>query len=170
MRLLKVVVALVAMPVTAICVGAGPIAVQTASAAVVTPLVKCGSMQSASDSVAAPIILSDCNRPRLTGGSGSNIAVGPAPYPITWTTGKDINYNCGGDPTPNCGGSPSSYPVPGRCPSGLREFDFVGTVATTSGAWTRRYIGDPLEFDVCLTPSFGVVEVVPGTHFMILRP
>lgn len=162
--------ALATIPLAAISVATGPLEAQVASASVIVPLVKCGSMESEGSVLTVPAELSNCNRPRLTGGSGSNIQVGPGPYPINWATGKEIAFNCGGNPTPDCGGPPSSFPVSGRCPAGLTEFDFVGTVATTLGPWTKRYVGDPLLFDVCLTSGFGVAELVPGTDFMILKP
>lgn len=170
MRIPKLIIALVGVVAGVTVVAAGPGGVQPASAAPTTALVKCQSMQSETDSVSAPILVSGCNRPRVTGGSGTSFAIGPAPFPLTWSTGKQTNYNCGGTPTPDCGGPPSGFPKPGRCAAPLIEFDFVGTIATTFGPWTKRFIGDTLVFDVCLTPSFGTEGLVPGTRFEILKP
>jgi hypothetical protein len=165
-RVINFVMALATVPIAAMIAAVGPFGVPAASAAV-GPLVTCRSMQSQSSILTSPAILNDCNRPRFTGGSGTNNQAGPPPFPIVWASGKAIYFNCGGGA---CGGPPSSFPVPGRCPASLTEFDFVGTVTSTLGPWTKRYIGDPLEFDICLTSAFAVAELVPGTKFMILRP
>lgn len=158
-------VALIA--VFATVVGLAPVAAQTASAAPVVPLVKCRSMQSESNSLVSPVELSGCNRPRVTGGLGTSFTVGPDPFPIAWATGKQTNYNC---PFRGCGTSPFIFQYPGRCPTSLMEFDAAGTIATVSGPWTRRFIGDTVTYDICVTRELGVDELVPGTAFMIIKP
>jgi hypothetical protein len=167
MKLLRVVAALVGIAVGATVVAAGPLGVQTASAAPVHPVVRCRTMQSESNSLSALVELSGCNRPRITGGSGTNLLVGPGPYPITWKTRKETNIQCAG----LCGQPPSGFRTPSRCTNPLtREYDWVGSVATVLGPWTKRFIGDTVAFDVCLTSSFGIDGLVPGTVFMILKP
>jgi len=166
-KLLRVVAALVGIAVGATVVAAGSLGVQTASAAPVHPVFKCRSMQSESNSLSAPIELGGCNRPRITGGSGTNLLVGLGPYPITWSTGKETNIQCAGI----CGEPPSGLRTPSRCTNPLTtEYDWVGSVATVLGPWTKRFIGDTVTFDVCLTSSGGSDGLVPGTVFMILKP
>ena len=67
MKRLRLLVALVGVPLAATIVAAGPLATQSASAAPTT-LVKCRVMQSGS--FASAVELSDCNRPLITGGVG----------------------------------------------------------------------------------------------------
>jgi hypothetical protein len=157
MKLLRLVAALAGIPLAATIVAAGPLAVQTASAAPTT-LVKCRIMQSAS--FAAPVELSGCTRPRITGGSGTSNGSGSGPYPLTWSTGKITNFST----------FSSSVPSPPRCPTPLSELDFVGTITHVVGPWTRRFLGAPVAFDVCLTNSLGIVELVPGTVFTMIVP
>jgi hypothetical protein len=157
MRVLKLGAALAGVAVGATVVAAGPLAVQTASAAPTT-LVECRMMQSAS--VAAPVELSGCTRLRITGGSGTTNGFGIGPYPLTWSTGKITNFST----------FSSSLPSPPRCPTPLVELDFVGTITQVVGPWTKRFLGAPVAFDVCLTNSFGIVELVPGTVFTMIVP
>jgi hypothetical protein len=167
MKLLRVVVGLVGIALGATVLAAGPLGVQSASAAPVHPVVTCRSMQSVSNSLSALVDLSGCNHPRITGGSGTELLVGSGPYPITWSTGKEANTQCAG----LCGQPPSGFRTPSRCTNPVtREYDWVGSVATASGPWTKRFIGDTVGFDVCLTSNFGIDGLVPGSVFMILKP
>ena len=166
MRLLKPLVAWAAVAGGWTVLAAGPLTTPVASAALV-PQFNCQSMQSESDSVNAPVILSGCKRPHVTGGGGAVSVVGIGPYPIQWSTGKDLGLQC----AVACGAPPSGFRTPSRCTNPLtREFDWVGSVATSTGPWTKRFIGETVTFDVCLTSNFGIDGLVPGTLFTIARP
>jgi len=85
-------------------------------------------------------------------------SVGSGPYPLTWATRKETNYSQ----------DSVSLPSQNRCPSPLKEVDFVGTVTSRSGPWTKQYLGDTVSFDQCVTfPGFEIVSLVPGTVFSI---
>lgn len=164
MRLLKPLVALVGVAVGWTVLAAGPLPVSAA------PLyeIKCTTLQSESNSLSAPANLSGCNRPLLTGGAGTMLSlVGAGPYPILWSTGKELGLQC----AVSCGSPPSGFRSPSRCtiPS-TQEYDWVGSVATRVGPWTKRFIGDTVMYDVCLTSSFGIDGLVPGTLFTIAGP
>jgi hypothetical protein len=161
MRLFRLVVAIAGMPLAAILVAAGPLGTQSASATP-TALVKCRSMQSETNSSSAPITLSGCDRPRVTGGTGT----WAPPGPLTWSTGKETKFTIT---------SETSF-GPGRCRSAPIEVDAVGTIVSVSGPWTKRFLGDTVTFDACLVPvgpdPVGVATegLVPGTFFTISRP
>lgn len=161
MRLLRLVAAMAGMPLAATIVAAGPLAATSASAAP-TALVKCQSMQSEAYSSSAPINLTGCSRPRVTGGSGT---WGP-PGPPTWSTGNETSFIIISD----------TFPRPSRCPGAPIEFDAVGTIVSVSGAWTKRFLGDTVTFDACLIPvgpdpgGVATEGLVPGTSFTITRP
>jgi hypothetical protein len=157
MRLRRLVVVLAAVPLAATIVATVPLAGQSASAAPVT-LVKCRLMQS--ESANSTVELSTCNRPLITGGSGTSNGFGFGPYPLTWFNGKVTNFST----------VSSSLPLPSRCPTSLLELDFVGTVSHVGGPWTKRFLGAPVAFDVCLTNSLGISELVPGTVFTMTVP
>lgn len=126
-----------------------------ASAATRTHRIVCTSMQSESNRADAPIVMSGCSRPRITGGSGIS-SIATQPHPITWSTGKETNYN----------ETSATFPSPGRC-SGLTEVDVVGAVVTVSGSGTKQFLGETVRFDVCVTTASAIVELVPGTAFTI---
>jgi hypothetical protein len=155
MKLLRLAVALACIPVAATIVAAGPLGVQTASAAPKPPI-ECQSMSESNPT--APFMVSGCNRRGITGGSGT---LGSCPIGtltcLTWSTGSETNFTLS-----------ESSPSTNRCPAGLYENDFVGTVVSRSGYETKRLIGAPVAFDVC-TPSLIhlLVELVPGTLFTI---
>jgi hypothetical protein len=156
---LRTLVVVVAVPVGATLLAGVPLAVPNASAAPV-PLVKCSSMRSEANSSSAPIALGGCDRPKVTGGSGTWSGT------LTWSTGKQTNFVI----TSNTGPS-----LPGRCPYGF-ELDTSGVIASVSGPWTKRFLGDTVTFDACLAPmgpdpGYVVTEgLVPGTFFTITRP
>jgi hypothetical protein len=157
MRLRQLVVALAGIPLAATIGAAGPLAASSASAAPLT-VVKCRSMQSGSAN--STVELSGCNRPLITAGSGTSNGFGFGPYPLTWFSGKVTNFST----------VSSSLPFPSRCPTSLLELDFVGTVSHIVGPWTKRFLGAPVAFDVCLTNSLGISELVPGTVFTMTVP
>ncbi len=138
---------------------AGPVASSPAFGFTPLPkhVIECSTMQSEAASVSAPILLSGCRRPRTTAGSGLSSALGPGPYPITWSTGKETNFSS----------RSIAFPAPSRCPAPQFEFDFVGTVATVQGPWTKQFLGEAVTFDVCLTNQFVTVGLVSGTMFEI---
>ena len=103
MNLLKIFTALAAILVGATVMASAPLAVSNASAAPV-PLIKCQSMQSVPNTSIAPIQLSGCNRPRVTGGSGTTNSLGPGP-PILWMTQKSMHFGT------EFGGFPSTIAV-----------------------------------------------------------
>ncbi len=156
MKLLRLVATMVGLLVGAAILAAGLSGAQAGSAAP-PHVISCQSMQSESNSVFAPIALSGCRRLRTTGGSGTTFATGLGPYPITWSTGKQTNFNA----------RSASFPSPSRCAAPLMEFDFVGTIATVSGPWTKQFLGDAVAFDVCVTSGFVTIGLVPGTLFTI---
>jgi hypothetical protein len=156
-RLRRLVVAFVGVPLVATIGAGGPLAVQSASAGPVT-VVKCRSMQSGS--ATSTVELSGCNRPLITGGSGTSNGFGTGPYPLTWLNGKITDFST----------VSSSLPSPSRCPAPLFELDFVGTVSHVDGPWTKRFIGATLAFDVCLTDSLGITGLVPGAVFAMTVP
>jgi hypothetical protein len=161
MRLFRLVGAIAGVPLAATIVAAGPLATQSASATP-TALVNCRSMQSETNSSSAPVNLSGCNRPRVTGGSGT----WAPPGPLTWSTGKETSFTIISETTFG----------PGRCRGAPIELDAVGTIVSVSGPWTKRFLGDTVTFDVCLVPvgpdPVGVATegLVPGTFFTISRP
>ena len=157
MKPLRLVVALAVTSFAAMIVATGPLAAQSASAAPTT-LVKCRSMQSGD--FASGVELSGCSRPRITGGSGTSNGFGPGPYPLMWFSGKVTDYST----------VSSSLPLPSRCPPSLTELDFVGTVSHVVGHWTKRFLGTPVAFDVCLTNGLAIAELVPGTVFTMRVP
>ena len=141
-------------------------AVPAASAAP-APHISCRSMQSESNSVDALVNLSGCNLPLFTGRTGTMSLIGPAPYPIHWSTGKVLGLQC----AVACGQPPSGFRTPSRCTNPqTREYDWVGSVATAVGPRTKKFIGDTVTFDVCLTASFGIDGLVTGTQFTITGP
>jgi len=124
-------------------------------------------MQSQSDDVSAPVELRACNHRLLTGGSGTMSLVGSAPFPIQWSTGKGFGLQC----AVACGRPPSGFRTPSRCTiPQTREYDWVGSVATNTGPRTKKFLGDAVTFDACLTSSFGIDGLVPGTFFTIAGP
>jgi len=154
----RTIVWLAASSVAVICTVASPFFTPAASAKLVKGhLIICTAAQSEGSDYTAPILLSGCDKPRQTGGSGTSSALGPPPYPIVWMTGRQTNFDT----------TSQSFPSPSRCPAPLTEFDFVGTIASVQGPWTKHFLGDPVAFDECLTSSFAVVELVPGTVFTI---
>jgi hypothetical protein len=52
----------------------------------------------------------------------------------------------------------------------LVEADFVGVISKVLGPWTKRFIGSPIAFDVCLDAVGGIAELVPGTVFTMVVP
>jgi hypothetical protein len=113
-------------------------------------------MYSSAPYVAAPILLGGCDRPGLTGGSGTTYARGN-PSPITWATGKKTNFDV----------STLTF-APSRCPaSAPTEADVVGAVVTVSGPGTKKLLGARVAFDACLTNFFVTIELVLGTEFTI---
>jgi hypothetical protein len=151
MKLLKLVAALAGIPVAAAVMAVGPLGVHTASAAP-KRLIECRSM---AQSPSAPVEVSGCNRPGLTGGSGTQLSC-PVGVCLTWSTGKETNFSF-----------TRSAPSTSRCPVTLYEIDVVGTVASVSGSWTKRFIGQPVAFAFCATNRAQVIELVPGTVFTI---
>jgi hypothetical protein len=131
------------------------VAVQSAFAAPVA-LVKCRAMQS--DSLFSTIQLSSCNRPRITGGSGTTDGLGSGPFPLTWSSLKTMSYSAVSATT----GSLT------RCPDSTEpELDFLGTISSAVGPWTKRFIGATVSFDLCLNAG---IELVPGTAFTMSVP
>ena len=166
MRLLKPLTACAVAAVGFAVLASGPPTVASAAAAPV-PQITCRSMQSESNSISAPAKLAGCNRSYLTGQAGTMLLVGSGPYPILWSSGKRLSLQCAAA----CGQPPSGFRKPSRCTiPQTREFDWVGSVATSVGTSTRRFIGDTVTFDVCLTSSFGIDSLVPGTLFTIAEP
>jgi hypothetical protein len=157
MKVLRFVVALAAIPLAATIVAAGPLEARSASAAPVT-LVKCRLMQS--NSLISTVELSDCNHPRITGGSGTTDGLGNGPYPLTWSSMKETNYSL----------VSSSSPSQSRCPNSAPELDFVGSISYVVGPWTKRFLGAPVAFDICLGGGDGAIELVPGTVFTMTVP
>jgi hypothetical protein len=157
MRLRRLVGVLAGVPFAWTMLATGPVAAHSASAAPVT-LVKCRMMQSVSAN--STVELSACNRPLITGGSGTSNGFGFGPYPLTWFNEKLTNFST----------VSSSLTLPSRCPASLLELDFVGTVSHVGGPWTKRFLGAPMAFDVCLTDSLGISELVPGTVFTMTVP
>jgi hypothetical protein len=157
MRLRKLVVALAGVPLAATIGATGPLAAPSASAVPLT-VVKCRLMQSGSAN--STVELSGCNRPLITGGSGTSNGFGLGPFPLTWFNGKVTKFSS----------VSSSLPLPSRCPPSLFELDFVGMVSHVGGPWTKRLLGAPVAFDVCLTNSLGIFELVPGTVFTMTVP
>jgi len=159
MNLLKSFTASIAIPIGAMALASTPLAVPNAFAGPGL-LVKCQSMQSVPNSSVAPVELGGCNRPQLTGGSGTSSGTGPGPYPIIWATQKSMDFV-------SSSSSPASI---NRCPAPFIEFDFVGPITNVSGPWMKRYIGDIVAFDFCFDPNTGgVAELAPGTLFMIFK-
>jgi hypothetical protein len=160
MNLLRLARTLLAIPVVATVMAGAPLAVPNASAAPL-PLVKCRSMYSETNSDGAPIIVSGCNRPGLTGRYRGGMWSGAQ---LSWSSGKETNFTI----------ISNSGPGRGRCPE--IELDTVGTIVTVSGPWTKRFLGDTVTFDACLAPmgpdpGYVVTEgLVPGTFFSITRP
>lgn len=154
---LRLAVALAGALLAATMVAAGPLTTQSASAAPTT-LVKCRTMLSGSSN--EPVELGACTRPQITGGSGTSNGFGSGPYPLAWFSGKITDFST----------VSSSLPSPPRCPTPLTELDFVGTVSHVVGPWTKRILGAPVAFDVCLTNSLGIAELVPGTVFTMTVP
>jgi len=74
----------------------------------------------------------------------------------SWSTGKTSNFTFS-----------FSSPTTSRCPFPLAELDFVGKVASGSGAGTKRLIGATVAYDACFAEQINVVlvELVPGTLF-----
>ncbi len=157
MKPLRLAVAATGALVAATIVAAGPLAAQSASA-VPTTLVKCRSMQSGSFN--STVELGACTRPNITGGSGTSNGFGSGPYPLTWFNAKITDFST----------VSSSLPSPSRCPTPMAELDFVGSVSHVVGPWTKRILGAPVAFDVCLTDSLGITELVPGTVFTMKVP
>jgi hypothetical protein len=124
-----------------------------ASRANIRPIVCTAASQLTASS---PIIVSGCNRGRITGGSGS--LEGNGPYTLTWESGDTFTFSKDSVVTP-----------PSRCPSGTAEVDFRGTVLTDSGFRAHRFIGKSVAYDACLSVGLTVivVELVPGTQFTI---
>ena len=155
MRAPRLAVALTGVLIAAGMMTAGPPGDLPASASPVT-LVKCRVMQGP---LVGPVQLSACNRPRITGGSGITNGMGDGPYPLTWSSLKVTNYSL-----------VSSVSVGGtqtRCLDGAPELDFVGAISSVSGPWTKRFLGAPVTFDICLTEG---IELVPGTEFVMTVP
>jgi hypothetical protein len=119
-------------------------------------VISCRSMTSSG--LASNVVLNDCRRPRTTGGVGVSNGFGLGPYPVTWMTGKETNFQT----------VSSTLLYPGRCPAPLYgELDFVGTVVTVEGPWTKQFLGETITFDVCLNTDLAIVGLVPGTLFRI---
>lgn len=155
MKALRLVVALAGVTLTAGTMAAGPFGDPLASASPTT-IVKCQVMQGP---LIGPIQLSGCNRPRITGGSGNTNGMGNGPYPLTWASLKVTNYSLVSSVSV---GGPQS-----RCLDGATELDFVGAISSVSGPWTKRFLGAPVTFDICLTEG---IELVPGTEFVMTVP
>ena len=133
----------------------GPWVAPSASAAAVT-LVKCQTLQS--NSLPSTIEQGGCNRSRITGGSGTTDGNGNGPYPLAWTSMKITNYRLVSSSTASLS----------RCPASAPELDFVGSVSYVFGPWTKRFLGAPVAFDICL--SGGDIQLVPGTVFTMTVP
>ena len=157
MRAGRLAVTFAAVALAATTLAVGPWAERSASAATTT-VVKCRSMQSGD--LASGVELSGCNRPLITGGSGTSSGFGLGPYPLTWSNGKVTDFNT----------ASSSLPSPSRCPTPMPELDFVGSISRVAGPWTGRFLGAPVAFDVCLTDALAVAELVPGTVFTMVVP
>ena len=155
MKSVKFVSGLVGLFVAATILAAVPVGIQAASAAP-HRAITCSSMSS---SPTGPVELSGCNHLRITGGSGTQVSCAPSGIcPLTWSTGKETNFSVS-----------HSTPSTNRCPFPLSEIDFVGTVASASGSGTKRFVGKPVAFDVCVAVQINlvIVELVPGTLFTI---
>ncbi len=156
--LLRTVVGLVALALAVIFTVEAPLLASPASAKPIEGhLIICTAEQSTGPDYTAPIILSGCDKPWQTGGSGTSSASGPPPFPILWMTGRETSF----------GITSQSFPSPSRCPAPLTEFDFVGRIDRVQGPWTKHFLGDTVAFDDCLTGSFAVAGLVPGTVFTI---
>ena len=108
----------------------------------------------------SPTLVTGCDRPRITGGSGDFQENGVNGNDVlTWATGKVFNVR-----------RDSAISVsPSPCPSGTAEVDFRGTVLSTSGKGTFVFLGKKVSFDACLSVGLTivVVEIVPGTSFTV---
>ena len=132
---------------------AGVVGVQAASAA--PARLRCQTMQSTD--LVAQIQLGGCNHPGTSGGSATSTGQGSGPYPVPYMTGKQTNFAEG----------TGFFASPDRCPSDLLEFDITGTIVSVSGHFTKRYLGELVSFDICLTSDFAIAQLVPGTSFRI---
>jgi hypothetical protein len=104
-------------------------------------------------------MLTGCNRPLVTGGSGDfQGGNGNGIDVLTWATGKVFDVQ---------GSSVTRAHT--TCPSGSAQVDFVGTVVSASGRWTPAFVHKTVSFDACLTIGLTivVVELAPGTSFRI---
>ena len=166
MKVLGIVAALVGIAVGSTVVAAGPLGVQTASAAPVHPVVRCrrcdpSRIASVRQRNWVAAIARTFRRSR------NDVSCWPRPYPILWSTGRELALRS----AVACGLPPSGFRTPSRCTiPQTREYDWVGSVATSVGPWTKRFVGDTVTFDVCLTSSFGIDGLVPGTAFRIFKP
>ena len=104
----------------------------------------------------SPVLVSGCDRRRITGGSGA--FEGNGPYTLTWASGDTFTFSKDSVTTPTS-----------RCPSGTAEVDFRGTVLSGSGFRAHRFLGKTVAYDACLSVGLTVivVELVPGTEFTI---
>jgi hypothetical protein len=104
----------------------------------------------------SPILVSGCDRGRITGKNGS--FEGNGPYTLTWVSGDTFTFSKDSVTTPTS-----------RCPSGSAEVDFRGTVLSGSGYRAHRFLGKTVAYDACLSVGLTVVvvELVPGTEFTI---
>ena len=158
MKFLRLIVLLACLPVVGTIVAVPPSgdqAVWGPTPAAAKPI-ECRSMSS---SPSGPVVVSGCNHLGMTGGSGTQSSCDPTgTCPLIWSTGKETNFTIS-----------QSTPSISRCPFPLAEVDFVGQVVSTSGPWTKRFIGAPVAFDVCFAQQINVVlvELVPGTRFTI---
>ena len=104
----------------------------------------------------SPIVVSGCDRLRITGGSGS--FEGNGPYTLTWKSGNTFTF------------SKDSIAIPpSRCPSGTAEVDFRGTILSGSGFRSHRFLGKTVAYDACVSVGLTVIveELVPDTDFTI---
>jgi hypothetical protein len=104
----------------------------------------------------SPVLISGCNRYKITGGHGS--FDGNGPYTLTWGSGSTFTFSKDSVATP-----------PSRCPSGTAEVDFRGTILSGSGFRTHRFINRVVAYDACVSVGLTVVVtgLVPGTEFTI---
>jgi len=107
----------------------------------------------------SPNVVSGCDRPGITGRSGTlkQCPTGTGTC-IAWATGKEIDFTFS-----------FTVPTTSRCGSGLVEVDVIGRARSASGAGTKRLVGTTVAYDACLTQQINVVieGLVPGTSFTI---
>ena len=157
MKLLRLIVLLACLPVVGTIVAASPSGDQAVSGA--TPMAKPIECRSMSSTPSGPVVVSGCNHLGITGSSGTQLSCEPTgTCPLIWSTGKETNFTIS-----------HSAPSISRCPFPLAEVDFVGRVVSTSGSWTKRFIGATVAFDVRFAQQINVVlvQLVPGTLFTI---